>query len=76
MKFPGKAKIEMLRRRYPAGTRIVLEEMDDDQAPPAGTIGEVLMVDDVGDLIMKWENGCGLNLIPGVDKFRKVGDAK
>ena len=39
-------------------------------------MGEVLMVDDMGDLVMQWENGSGLNLIPGVDSFRKVGEAK
>ena len=48
MKYPSKEKIEMLRKRYPpAGTKIVLEAMDDVQAPPVGTIGEVLMVDGV-----------------------------
>ena len=73
MKSPSRAKIEMLKREYPAGTKVVLEAMDDPQAPPVGTMGEVLMVDDMGDLVMQWENGSGLNLIPGVDKFRKVG---
>lgn len=76
MKSPSRAKIEMLKREYPAGTKVVLEAMDDPQAPPVGTMGEVLMVDDMGDLVMEWEDGNGLNLIPGADKFRKVCDAK
>ena len=75
MKFPGKEEIERLRREYPAGTRIVLEEMDDCQAPPAGTVGEVIDVDGIGQLMMRWQNGSGLSLIPGVDKFRKAGEA-
>ena len=76
MKYPNKEKIEMLRKMYPAGTKIVLEAMDDRQAPPVGTIGEVIAVDDIGQLVMKWQNGSGLNLIPGVDSFRKVGETK
>ena len=74
MRFPNKEQIELIRKQYPAGTKVVLEAMDDKQAPPAGTIGEVIAVDDIGQLVMKWQNGSGLNLIPGVDSFRKVGD--
>ena len=76
MRFPNKEKIEMLRKEYPAGTKVELLAMDDKQAPPVGTIGEVVAVDDIGQLVMDWENGGGLNLIPGVDKFRKVCDEK
>ena len=75
MKFPSKEQIERLRKKYPVGTRIELIEMSDSQAPPAGTLGTCLAVDDMGDLIMKWDNGCGLNLIPNVDDFRIVKEA-
>ena len=74
MRFPNKEHIEMLRKEYPAGTKVELLAMDDKQAPPVGTIGEVIAVDDIGQLVMKWQNGSGLNLIPGVDSFRKVGE--
>ncbi len=73
MQFPNKERIEMLRKRYPAGTKIELIAMDDIQAPPVGTIGEVVAVDDAGQLVMHWQNGSGLSLIPDVDSFRKVG---
>lgn len=76
MRFPNKEKIKMLRREYPAGTKVELLEMDDRQAPPVGTIGEVIAVDDIGQLVMRWQNGSGLSLIPGVDSFRKVGETK
>ena len=75
MRFPSKAEIESLRKKYPAGTRIELVEMSDSQAPPSGTLGTCLAVDDMGDLIMKWDNGCGLNLIPNVDDFRIMKEA-
>ena len=73
MKYPNKENIEMLRKMYPAGTKIVLEAMDDVQAPPVGTIGTVDGVDDAGQIMMTWQNGSSLSLIPGVDGFRKVG---
>lgn len=76
MRFPNKEQIEMLRKEYPAGTKVELLAMDDKQAPPVGTIGEVMAVDDIGQLVMKWQNGSGLNLIPGVDSFRKAGETK
>ncbi len=76
MRFPNKEHIEMLRKEYPAGTKVELLAMDDKQAPPVGTIGEVIAVDDIGQLVMRWQNGSGLNLIPGVDSVRKVGETK
>ena len=72
MRFPNRAIVESLRREYPAGTRVELVQMDDVQAPPAGTLGTVLGVDDTGSLLMKWDNGSGLNVIYGVDFVRKA----
>lgn len=74
MKFPNKDTVERIRRTYPAGTRVELLEMDDPQAPPVGTLGTVLGVDDTGSLLMKWDNGSGLNVIWQQDRVRKVGD--
>ena len=68
----SREKVEMLRRVYPAGCRVELVEMDDPQAPPVGTKGTVLAVDDIGSLIMDWDNGSGLNVIYGEDVVRKV----
>lgn len=50
MRFPRKAVVEMLRRQYPVGTRVELVRMDDLQAPPIGTKGTVLGVDDIGSI--------------------------
>ena len=74
MKYPNKEKIEMLRREYPAGTKVELLAMEDQQAPPVGTIGTVDGVDDAGQIMMTWQSGSSISLIPGVDKFRKVGE--
>jgi len=74
MRFPSKNEVERIRRMYPAGTRVELVSMDDPQAPPAGTKGTVMGVDDTGSLLMRWDNGSGLNVIWQQDVVRKVGD--
>ena len=72
MNFPSRETVERLRREYPAGTRVELVCMDDCQAPPAGTHGTVLGVDDTGSLLMKWDNGSGLNVVYGEDIVKKL----
>lgn len=72
MQFPSKETVERVRRQYPKGTRVELVRMDDIQAPPVGTLGTVLGVDDTGSLLMKWDNGSGLNVVYGEDIVRKV----
>ena len=72
MQWPSKEQIESVRRAYPAGTRVELIQMDDLQAPPVGTRGTVLAVDDTGSLIMRWDNGSGLNVVLGEDVVRKL----
>ena len=75
MRFPSKAVVEVLRRQYPVGTREELVRMDDPQAPPIGTKGTVKGVDDIGSIVVAWDNGCGLSVAYGADICRKVGDA-
>lgn len=65
---------ETLRKKYPAGTRVRLVFMDDDQAPPAGTLGTVVGVDDMATIHVKWDNGCGLGIAYGVDKCERIED--
>ena len=74
MGFPDRDTVERVRKEYPVGSRVILEAMEDLQAPPIGTMGTVCGVDDTGSLIMKWDNGSGLNVIYGEDIVRKVGD--
>lgn len=76
MQFPSREIVESIRRDYPAGTRVELVRMDDAQAPLAGTLGTVLGVDDTGSLLMRWDNGSGLNVVYGEDIVRKVGDRR
>ena len=70
MQMPSKERIAALRKYYPRGPRMELLGMDDPQAPPTGTMGEILGVDDAGQILVRWETGSSLSLIPDVDSFR------
>ncbi|QBX15554.1 hypothetical protein Javan191_0023 [Streptococcus phage Javan191] len=48
--------------------------MDDIQAPPTGTKGTVRGVDDIGSIMVSWDNGSSLSLAYGVDTFRRCDD--
>ena len=54
MRFPSKETVERIRKEYSVGTRVVLVQMDDPQAPPVGTKGTVRGVDDIGDILEEW----------------------
>lgn len=73
--FNDREYVDSLKRRYPAGTRIVLDQMGDDPHPiEPGTKGTVLRVDDIGTVHCAFENGRQLGLIPGEDSFHKLPD--
>ena len=72
MKFPSKEQLEQDRREDPVGCRVERVSMDDFQAPPTGTCGTVNGVDDAGNLLVRWDNGSGLNAVLGVDVVRKI----
>lgn len=76
MMFPSKEIVEAIRKEYPIGTRVELVHMDDFQAPPIGTKGTVRGVDDTGSILVSWDNGCGLNVVYGEDKCRKLDSVK
>ena len=75
MRIISKEALQALRERFPKGTRVELVQMDDPQAPPIGTKGTVIGVDDIGSIMVRWDNGSGLNVVYGEDICRKVGGA-
>ena len=72
MMLPRHEEVLRIRKQYLAGTRVELVKMDDPQAPPIGTKGTVRGVDDIGGIMVAWDNGCGLSVAFGVDACRKV----
>ena len=70
--FPSKETVERIRKQYPAGCRVELVRMEDEHAPPLGTTGTVLGVDDIGSIMVQWDNGSSLNVVYGEDCCRKI----
>lgn len=66
--------VERLRWEYPVGRRVELVQMDDVQAPPIGTKGTVRGVDDIGSIMVRWDNGCGLSVAYGEDMCRRIDE--
>ncbi|MFU2163791.1 DUF4314 domain-containing protein [Streptococcus pluranimalium] len=57
-----------LKTIYPVGTKVRLVKLDDPHPVPKGTLGTVIGVDDIGSLLVKWENGSCLNVLYGIDQ--------
>ncbi|OFL17136.1 methyltransferase [Anaerococcus sp. HMSC068A02] len=64
--------IQKLKETYPVGTRVKLIKMEDDEAPPVGTLGTVYGVDAIGSILVKWDNGSTLNVVFRVDRIEKI----
>ena len=68
---------QIMKERYPAGTRIMLLEMGSDPRPvEPNTKGTVVAVDDIGTIHCNFDNGRGLGIVPGEDTFRTLTDEK
>jgi hypothetical protein len=72
MKQISKDVLANLRREYPAGARVQLLQMNDVQAPPLGTKGTVYGVDDIGSIMVKWDNGSQLNVVYSIDSCKVI----
>ena len=72
MRVISREALQALRERFPKGTRVELVQMDDPQAPPIGTKGTVIGVDDIGSIMVSWDNGSVLTVAYGEDICRKV----
>ena len=74
MKIANDKQVLRLRKIYKPKTVVELtSDMEDPYHPlPAGLRGECCGVDDAGQIMMVWNNGSTLSLIPEVDCFRIV----
>ena len=71
MRFPSTETVERIRKEYPVGARVELVQMNDPQAPPVGTKGTVRGVDDIGSIMVAWDNGSGLSVAYGEEICRR-----
>lgn len=71
--FPSREQVKRIREGYPVGTRIELRWMDDLYTKlKTGDKGTVRGVDDAGQIMVDWDCGSTLSLIPGVDGFNII----
>ncbi len=71
-RLPSREIIERLRKQYSSGTRVELTRMNDVQAPPIGTKGTVMGVDDSGSIMIRWDSGSSLSVVYGEDSCRII----
>lgn len=50
--------------------------MDDIQAPPIGTSGTIKGVDDIGSIMVNWDNGSSLSVVYGIDRCSIVKEVE
>lgn len=66
-------RVGMVKRQYPVGTRIQLDSLCTyEKDMPSGLCGTVIGVDDQPSLLMKWDNGRSLSLLPFEDSFTVI----
>ena len=63
---------EILKEQYPVGTRIMLKQTDDIQAPPFGTLGTVQGVDSMANILVLWDTGSTLS-VTEIDEIVIIG---
>lgn len=72
MEFPSTEKIEHMKQAY-VGKRIELISMPEDPDPiKPGEQGVCWDVDAAGSLMVNWDSGRSLSLVPGTDQFKIV----
>jgi len=72
MRIYSQAEIDSMKREY-VGKRVEVISMPDDPDPiKPGEQGICKDVDGAGQLMVKWDNGRYLSLIPGTDSFKLV----
>ena len=64
--------VNYVKKKFPAGTRVELMKMDDSHAPPIGTKGTVMQVDDIATIHVAWDNGSRLGAAWGEDIVKVV----
>ena len=72
MRMNSPAALHALRSQFTPGTRVELLQMEDIQAPPVGTKGTGIGIDDTGSLMVRWDNGSGLNVLYGIDRCQII----
>lgn len=68
----SKQQIADIKERYTLGTRLELTQDMVGENIRAGTRGTIVGVDNIGSIMMRWDSGRSLSVIPGVDSFSTI----
>mgnify|MGYP000858041303 CR=1 FL=1 len=69
--------LKQLKAYYKPGTKVKLVRMNDPFTHiPAGTIGVVTVVDDIGTIHTVWSNGSTLGIVFGEDECVKIEEGE
>ena len=74
----SKATIQSIKERYPQGTRVELEHMNDPYNTKLlpGCRGTVVCVDDIGTIHVAWDSGSSLGVVYGEDIIKKCKEGE
>ena len=72
----NKDEVRKAKEMYIPGMRVRLLKMDDAQAPAVGTEGTVIGVDDIGSVMVAWDNGSSLCVLLGVNYVEIIGGGR
>ena len=64
----NKDKVKMIAKMFPAGTKLIVDEMNDLQPIPSGSRVTVSHIDAIGQIHVE---EFGIALIYGIDRFHK-----
>ena len=70
----SEATLKSLRECFPKGCRVELTHMNDpwNSRLHEGSLGTVIMVDDIGTIHVAWDCGSSLGVVYGEDSCRRV----
>lgn len=75
MRMIDQSVLQLIKQKYPPGTRVMLIEMDDPYSKLApGATGKVRDVDDIGTIHVNWDDGGSLGIVYGVDFCKKIDE--
>lgn len=67
------SRLQLTVRNEASRCTVELLEMKDDFASPVGTLEEVLGVDDLGSIMVRWSNGSRLSVAYQEDSCQRIG---
>ena len=69
-------KIEKMRHRFPAGTRVMITRYNDKDISSKDGLATVQLIDDFGVVKVVRDDGTIIRIIPGMDSMRFLTDAE